>query len=63
MLVEHHGWEKPPAWVQLRWVTPSQVKGNTQESPLTVRHPAGGDGGEGGDGGDGGEADEKGQQT
>ena len=25
------------------WVSPLQVKGNTQKSPSTVRHPAGGD--------------------
>ena len=41
VLVEHQGELKPPAVVQVLWVTPCQVKGNTQGTPLTVTHPAG----------------------
>ena len=37
--VEHQATENPPALVQLRWVMPCQVKGNTQGSPGWVRHP------------------------
>ena len=46
------------AWVQLWWLTPSQVKGNTQVSPPTVRQPAGDED----DDGDDGDDEEKGQQ-
>ena len=39
MSVEHQGVENPPALVQLEWVTPLCVKGNTHEAPDTVEHP------------------------
>ena len=62
MRVEHQGLENPPAWVQLWWVTPCQVKGKIQESPASVRHPVSGDGGDDGDGDGDDDDDEKGQQ-
>ena len=31
--------ENPPAVVQLEWVTPWNVKGNTHVAPDTVEHP------------------------
>ena len=66
--VEHQATENPPALVQLRWVMPCQVKGNTQGAPVWVRHPPAvrgeaGEGSDGGDEGEGDEEDEKGQQT
>ena len=68
MRVEHQATENPPALVQLRWVMPCQVKGNTQGAPVWVRHPPAvrceaGEEGDGGDEGEGVEEDEKGQQT
>ena len=37
--MEHQGEENPPAVVQLEWVTPWNVKGNTHAAPDAVEHP------------------------